>query len=25
MTKNEDPKKESLAEIAVAPDVLARE
>ena len=25
MTKNEDPKKESLAEIAVDPDVLARE
>ena len=25
MTKNNDPKKESLAEIAVDPDVLARE
>ena len=25
MTKNEDPKKESLAEIAVDPDILARE
>ena len=25
MTKNKDPKKESLAEIAVDPDVLARE
>jgi len=25
MTKNEDPKKESLAEIAVDPDVLASE
>ncbi len=25
MTKNQDPKKESLAEIAVDPDVLARE
>ena len=25
MTKNRDPKKESLAEIAVDPDVLARE
>ena len=25
MTKNKDPNKESLAEIAVDPDVLARE
>ena len=25
MTKNKDPKKESLAEIAIDPDVLARE
>ena len=25
MTQNEDPKKESLAEIAVDPDVLAKE